>query len=350
MNFPEQTIIISKLSHLVNREFNAMFINFVDHMNDGILLVDNDEIIVYTNASFCEITGYRKRDLIGRVASDLLLQEQDVPKMKSKIEARNEAKKEGYEIKITTKTGKTKWMKISASPVIDEKGNILGSLGVHSDITVQKEREFELAQSVEEKKILLQEIHHRVKNNLQIVSSLLSLQAKISKSPETAEILLSNQDRINSMAMVHELLYRSDKFKNIHFRKYIENLLTSISNSILDKTRMNIVSEISDIKINIDTVVPCGLIVNELISNAIKHAFIGRDKGTISIKAHHDENQLTLVIEDNGIGLPADYQEKSQNSLGLQLVEILTDQLDGIVNIDLSNGTSFTISFPYKTD
>jgi len=205
--------------------------------------------------------------------------------------------------------------------------------------------EKELKKSLVEKEVLLREIHHRVKNNMQIISSLLNLQIQFEDIDETISVLKESQGRIKSMAIIHEKLYQSSSLTNINFKEYIEKLILDIyySYGILNGS-IESVLEIHDISLNIDTAIPLGLIINELVTNSIKYAF-PEHKGKITIKLSSNHDQLELTIADNGIGMSKELVLESSRTLGLQLVNSLINQLDGKLEVDTIDGTRFKITF-----
>jgi two-component sensor histidine kinase len=212
--------------------------------------------------------------------------------------------------------------------------------------------EEKLKNSLAEKETLLREIHHRVKNNMQIISSLLSMETQYVKEEETVNVLKESQNRIRSMAMVHEKLYQSQDLTNINIRDYILSLVSDLFYSYhIQKDQITLVTDVDDIKLNLETAMPCGLIICELVSNSLKYAFPEKQKGKVEIILKLIGETMHLTISDNGIGLPSkDYL--NEETLGLQLVQNLTNQLDGTIKLDLKQGTRFEIIFQesdYKT-
>ena len=213
-------------------------------------------------------------------------------------------------------------------------------------MALQKVRdEKELKNSLAEKEVLLREIHHRVKNNMQIISSLLNLQIQFEDLDETINVLKESQGRIKSMAIIHEKLYQSSSLTNINFKEYIEKLILDIyySYGILNGSIESLL-EIHDISLNIDTAIPLGLIINELVTNSIKYAF-PENIGKITIKLVSNHDQLELTVSDNGTGISGDLDLESSKTLGLQLVNSLINQLDGRLELDTNHGTNFKIIF-----
>lgn len=255
----------------------------------------------------------------------------------------------GYnrEFRLVWPDGSIRWMAAKGQCFYDETGNAVRMVGITMDITASKQAAEQIKASLKEKEVLLKEIHHRVKNNLQIISSLLNLQSDYVKNHQTLDILKVCQNRVISMALIHEQLYQSEDLAQIDFAEYIENLATNLLTSYeRDTNAIALKLNIDDIKLNIDTAIPCGLIINELISNSLKYAFIPGKSGEISISFHvKSDNQLQLSISDNGIGLPVDLDINNLDSLGLQLVTALTSQLEGTLEINNNIGTQFIISF-----
>jgi PAS domain S-box-containing protein len=219
-------------------------------------------------------------------------------------------------------------------------------LGVAVDITDRKLLQ-KLQASLKEKEVLLQEIHHRVKNNLQIVYSLLRLQARQTSDAEDRHVLLESQNRIKSIALVHEKLYRSADMAEIDFSQYINSLAAYLFSTYkVDSNAIALETDVDSIALSVDQAVPCGLIINELISNALKYAFPGDFKGTIHVSLHTNEcSQIVLCVQDDGIGLPESLNLAESNSLGLQLVQDFVDQLEGKIEIGRHQGTTFKVTF-----
>ena len=224
-------------------------------------------------------------------------------------------------------------------------------VGTHVDITERKYAADKIKTSLREKEVLLREVHHRVKNNMQVISSLLNLQAGYIKDAEALEMFKDCQNRVRSMALMHEKLYQSRNLASIDFSKYIRSLTNDLLRLYSVNTNaIKLKVDAGDALLDINTAIPCGLIINELISNSLKHAFPDSRNGKISIKLLSDnDNKYTLVVSDNGIGLPENLDFRNTESLGLQLVNTLTDQLHGTIEVDGSGGTSVKIIFREQT-
>lgn len=212
---------------------------------------------------------------------------------------------------------------------------------------LRKQAEEQLQNSLREKEVLLKEIHHRVKNNLQMVSSLLKLQASSIQDPNVVTSFQESQSRVRAMALIHERLYQSDSLAKIYFPEYVYKLTTDLVRSYSNTpAAIQLQVDVADVDLDVDTIIPCGLIINELVSNAIKYAFPHQKEQTIEICFHSTPtNQYQLTVTDNGIGLPPEFDFRNTTSLGLQLVCSLAHQLQGTIAVDCTSGTSFSITF-----
>lgn len=218
---------------------------------------------------------------------------------------------------------------------------------LQKELSERKKIEEKMKISLREKEILLKEIHHRVKNNMQIISSLLSLQSRYIRDPKDLELFMDSENRVRSMALVHEKLYQSKNLTRIDFESYIRELIAHLShfyNINLNEIKINV--DVKNIYLNIEEAIPCAQIINELISNSMKYAFQGKNSGQIDVLFYkNDIEKYVLVIKDNGIGLPDNFNLENSKSLGLQLVTALNGQLKGKIDLDKTNGCSFTITF-----
>ncbi len=239
---------------------------------------------------------------------------------------------------------------VTASPINDDDGNVLGSIHIAHDITHRKEMEDKLEKALEEKDTMMKEIYHRVKNNLMVISSLLNLQSSYIKDKDTQDIFKESENRAKSMALIHENLYRSGDLKHLNFSEYIEKLSKDLYHTYtLDKNLVKLMLNIEVIKLDIDTSIPLGLILNELLTNSLKHAFPDGRSGMITVELQQKfDGRLKLSVSDNGIGFPSDLDFKNTESLGMMIINTLTQQIEGEINLDRSNGTKFTVIFKDK--
>ena len=232
------------------------------------------------------------------------------------------------------------------NPIINEDKTITELSGISRDITDKTIAEEELKESLKEKEVLLKEVHHRVKNNLQVISSILNLQSSYVKDENTLNILRESQNRIKSMAFIHESLYQTADFSKINFSEYITSLSKNLVHSygVYDNL-IELKLTLGDVSLNLDLSIPCGLIINELVSNSIKYAFPNKKKGVIKIELFEKNDNVSLIVEDNGLGLPKGINYKDTDSLGLQLVITLTEQISGTIKLDNKKGAKYTITF-----
>jgi two-component sensor histidine kinase len=207
-----------------------------------------------------------------------------------------------------------------------------------------RSRTSELSAALRE--VMLQEIHHRVKNNLQVISSLLNLQASVLVDAHALAQLRESQDRIRSMALIHERLYQSENLALVNFGEYLRDLANSLFRSY-GLGRVRLLTSIQPINLGVNIAIPCGLIVNELLTNALKYAFPDGREGEVDLRLALDGNsQCVLIVRDDGIGFPSELDFRHSPSLGLQLVNTLTTQIDGTIDMTRDNGTTFSITFP----
>lgn len=320
--------------------------SLVESSPDIIFTLDKSFNITYMNFS---IANARLQDMIG---SNYLkyIQSEDLPNVTKYLkDCLIKGIIKEFEIKATVKGELTSWYSTRIAPIRNNITNeIEAIIAVSSDITTRKQIESETITSLKEKEILLKEIHHRVKNNLQIISSLLSLQSKQIKEAKIIEIFQTNISRVKSIALLHDMLKLSLNQSDINFKEYlnlISHYLIMIYQTKSNEVKVNIISE--DIIISIDLAIYMGLIVNELISNSLKYAFPDKRYGIINVEAKWNaENIVFLKVSDNGIGLPADFGIDNVSTLGLKLVNMLTRQVNGTVEIEKNSELAFIFLFP----
>lgn len=312
---------------------------------DAIFEIRQDGTITDCNKRACDMFGYDRSELIGMNTRELTPEKyrDSQPEMiseeittGSKAWERTYRRKDGshFPTEINTKLYER-----------DGKKRLIAYV---RDITEQKKNEQTIKDSLKEKDTLLAEIHHRVKNNLAIISGLLEMQTYNAEDEAIVKALRESQSRIQSIAMVHEKLYQSDSFTNIPFDKYLDELLSLIAGTFNRKgKKIKIQKKIEPVFLDVNRAIPCGLIFNELITNAYKHAFVDSsvNKATISVTLTKKDNTIRLEVQDNGCGLPADYTIEQPSSLGTTLIQTLVEQLDGELEFSSEKGTYFKISF-----
>ena len=306
---------------------------------------DEDWTMEFVSDGCLELTGYPSEDLINNknVSYVSLIAAEDQKYVWDQIQI-SIANKEPFELfyRINAlNSQKNVWEK--GRGIFSEEGELIALEGFIVDVTARVNAEEGLKKSLKEKEMLLQEIHHRVKNNMQIISSLLNLQSVYSELKTPSEILKETQDRVKSMALVHEKLYKSQNLEKINFGEYIKDLVFILSRSY-DTSHININVKGSSISLDINTAIPCGLIINELITNSIKHAFPDSE-GNINVEFFRENDNLKLIVSDDGIGIPKNLDIENTNTLGLRLLSSLVDQIEGDLKIHENNGSSFEITF-----
>ena len=330
------------------RESEEKFRVLAETSPAAIALYQGEEVI-YINPTAARLIGYTVEELSricfwGCVHDDFkeMVQERGLARM------RGEPVPGQYECRFVTKDGNELWAIISVGR-IEFKGKPAGIVTL-IDTTEAKLADEKMRTSLAEKVVLLKEVHHRVKNNLQIISSLLELQSDSIVEEQSRRFISESQDRIRSIALVHEQLYRSTNLSFIDFACYVGELVDSLCRSSLrDPERIRVKLEIRNIELGIDEAIPCGLIINELVSNSLKHAFPGDREGEILIRAARDgEGGVRLSVADTGVGLSPGINLLDTETLGLQIVSLLTRQLHGTMEILGDHGVTVTVRFPEK--
>ncbi len=312
------------------------------------ILLSLEGVILDLNNVAANIIGFSKDEIIGKHFTELSIfpkEEIEVNRKMFSSLLKQEAASNHYESKIYDRNGNIRWIEIISTTII--KDDVLSYiLVISSDITERKVSEDKINYSLKEKNVLLKEIHHRVKNNMQIISSLLSLQTNYIDDNIALDVLKESQNRVKTMAMIHEKLYQSNDFVNIKFDDYILRLISDLFYSYnIQEDHIKPEIQVEDVKLNIETAVPCGLIISELVSNSLKYAFPEGKNGKLHVSLKRHYNNYDLTVSDNGIGFPEDIDFRNTNSLGLQLVNTLVEQIDGEITLDYSQGTKFTIIF-----
>jgi PAS domain S-box-containing protein len=337
-----------RTKELKEKNLELAKLSLVASETDNAVMIFNQNLdLEWVNTGFSKLTGYSLNEVKHNKGAHLRNLTSNPLVVEHLDECIAERRSFIYESELMNKEGRQIWVSSTLTPILNDTGRLTNVVVIDTDITLRKKMEEQIRSSLEERGVLLREIHHRVKNNLQIIISLFNLQTHYVQDPVASKALRDGQNRIKSMALIHERFYQSDGLSRIDFDDYIrrltDNLLQS-SGITSEKVVLDIVSE--KISLDIDTAVPCGLIINEVVSNSIKHAFNDGRKGKIIIQFNKtDEASYRLVIADNGIGLPEGFDLESSDSLGIQLINALTDQIDGKLNIENSNGVKYIIDF-----
>ena len=320
-----------------NQELDGYFTNTLDLL----CIADADGHFRRLNREWESALGYTPAELEGKKLIDFVHPDD----MEAFLDAMSELKA-GEKVKQITnryrhRDGSYRWIEWRLFPA----WNLIYASA--RDITERKKMTDLIEASLSEKETLLREIHHRVKNNLQIISSILNLQIRKIDDPRTIEVLKDGQARVQSMALVHEHLYKGKDFSHIDLKNYIHSLEMQLSQSYGNVTEIvRFELNVPDVHVDINTAIPLGLVINELITNSLKYAFKGRKGGKLTITASEDTKNLRLIVADNGVGIPENITLENQTSLGLRLVRTLTGQLHGTVVIDRTGGTTFKFVLP----
>ena len=324
-----------------------MYKTLIKTSPDAVIVIDLEGKIEFTSPGALELFGYaNKKELIGHNFSKVV-----DPEDKERIAPiYREVSEKGIlrytEFKMLKKDGTKFSGELNLSIIKDISGNKNSIMGIIRDITHHKKIEHEIKKSLKEKEILIKEIHHRVKNNMQIITSLLNLQSSYFDDKDIVSVFQESQDRVKSMAMVHEKLYQSQDLASINYADYINSLTLSLFSSHgVDLRSINLNLDLETIYLGIDTAIPLGLLITEIVTNAIKHAFPDGQNGNINIKLERNNSVHTLTISDDGVGIPKDLELDNTDSLGIKLIMSLAEQLDAKLTIEGVNGTEYVIKF-----
>ena len=327
---------INTLQELENRS------QAISSSMDGISMLNSDGKFEYMNNAFANIYGYNSPDELLDETWKVLYRESDSAYFEENVlpQIMCEGRWRGETVG-KRKNGSIFYQEVSLSSTADN-----GMICVVRDITERKEYQQKTEQALQEKKTLLKEVHHRMKNNLSIVSSLLELK-KYEPVESVKELIEETQSRINSISLIHEKLYRSETLSEVNVRDYIEEfsaiVLTSFNS---DQKNITVRKDLQPFNLKTRRAVPLGLIINELLSNAFKHGFAGLNSGHIDITLDVNENEVILKVSNNGNSLPEDFSIEERQSMGMTLIKTLTRQLEGSYNVTQNGRTVFEIRFP----
>lgn len=339
----------------------------------GIFQTDKFGKIDFINQKLKEISGVKNEKEFGKEWIGMIHPDDKGKNEAGKPLSRNEINPKPFEYRIINKNKETKWIKAQFTWLYAGDDEIAGLVGTIEDITANKKAEEEklraeiaeatasfleneiaerkiseskLKETLSEREMLLKEVHHRVKNNLQVISSILNLQSSYVKDQYTLSMLKECRDRIKSMSFIHESLYQTKNFSHVDFGDYLKSLCSNLLYSYSVSGRVTLNYDIDNIFLTLDTAIPTGLIVNELVSNSLKYAFPDNQKGNIFVSLKRPKGgHNVLMVEDDGVGMPSNVNYKETDSLGLQLVVTLSDQIDGELVLKKGKGTCFVIEF-----
>jgi len=350
-------IVVSSLLFIVTRSLGNIFIinkkleQLLESTVEGIYGVDKRNRCTFINDSAAKMLGYEPEECHKKDMHELIHHHKangeiypfyDCPIINSMDQQKSCLVDSDV---FWKKDGTSFPVEYSTYPIIDD-GEATGAVVAFTDITERKKSFEQIESSLKEKEVLLREIHHRVKNNLQIISSLLNLQMNYITDKKSLAIFEESRNRVRSMALIHEKLYQNESLSTLNIKDYIIELVNNLMRSYRTDNRISSEINISDIFINTDTAIPLGLIINELVSNSLKYAFPDGREGKIAISLiPFTSEKFQMIISDNGVGLPDNFDMNKTNTLGLQLVNSLVTQLDGEITLTNHAGTKFEINF-----
>lgn len=345
MNFVSTQIGMAvgrKLTEDRLQESEKRYRGVFDGVREAIFIESTDGRILDVSESACKMFGYTRDEMLKMMVYDL------VPPGTQGIKAEDlvNTKEPGKPLEWVNVRANGEIFPVELSARIHEINGEEVVLVVVRDITKRKKSEEQLHKAIQEKEVLLRELHHRVKNNLQVMTSLLGLQSELLKDKKAKEALRVTQMRVKSIALIHEELYQAKDLAKVNFGEYLKLLVENLSDVYNAEPRIQFHLDLNGSQLNVDTAVPCGMIVNELVTNSLKYAYPDNRRGNINIHLHPiEDSQFLLIIEDDGVGIRKDIDIAHHDSLGMQLVQILAQQLNGKVDMEIGQGTRFIVTF-----
>lgn len=319
--------------------------NIIETIRETLIVTDTEGIIVGINKAGLEMLHYKKEEIVGMEVKKFF----DLENMGEEYDA-NSANGSVFEFCLLTKRMKRIPVLFSEAELINGNNERVGRVCVATDITDRKKSDEQVKKSLKEKEVLLSEIHHRVKNNLAVISGILQLQAYETDNDEVTKALSESQARIQSISLVHEMLYHSDTLSFIDYRTYVNDLIQAITSMHINEGKnITVNSKVDEISLDVNQAIPCSLLLNEILVNSFKHAFKGKDEGLIMVEMRENNGLIELNIEDNGVGIQADNSTNSnRSSLGKTLINTLVSQLKGKYKFKQNSegtGTQINIRF-----
>ncbi len=329
---------------------NHLLTDLLFHAPVGIFVKDCQGRYIQVSQSISRVLNLDMEQIIGKTAADLF--PADIAAQSWETEQAILATGKSLETELVLSlTGIECTLLLIKFPLYSAEGNIYAIGGIATDITERKRIEEQLQRTLQDNQVLLREVYHRVKNNLQIVSSLLDLQSAKLQDPAMLDIFHDARGRLRSMALIHEALSRTNDPVQVDMMTYLNNLLVYLRESYITRSNVSLHLDSEAMSVASDIAIPCGLIINELVTNALKHAFPSDQSGTITVTLHASEdNQAILQVRDNGVGLADSVDFEHPPSTGLQLVHVLARQLRATIVLERQGGTCITLTFPTSLD
>ena len=322
----------------------------VEYANEGIWIIDQESFTSFVNSKMADMLGYTVEEMARRSFFDFMDQEGQQFAEKY-VESRKQGISGQHEFKFKRKDGRDLWALLGTCPLLDGEGNYAGAIAMVSDITDLKRIDESLRDALAEKEVLLREVHHRVKNNIQAIIYLVESRLSQVTDEQTGLMLKGIQETARTMGLVYEQLYQSENLSEVGMEHYLNDLVANVVEAFGGRRQIELNLECEDIRLDLGTAMPCGLMVNELLTNALKYAFPpsfqGAPKLMISLKAR--DNRCDLLVGDNGVGLPEGMEQRTPRSMGLRLVKLwATHQMGGTLEVESGDGTTYHITFPTR--
>ncbi len=334
-----------KLAEKTLRETNKSLSALIRYSPLAIISIGIDGRVLIWNPAAERIFGWTEGEVLGR-ENPIVPEDRRDEYFRLTEDVVSDHPYLSREITRRKKDGTLIQLNAASAAIQDDNGNAIALFGIFEDISERKHAEELIRRALQEKEVMLKEIHHRVKNNMQVIYSLLNLKAKSATDSAVRDILEESRDRVHSMSLIHETLYRSEDLAHVDFKTYLLRLIQGIS-STYKRHDVQVLVDMEPVSLDVNTGIPCGLIANELVSNSLKYAFPEGRSGTIKVGISNDVmGNKVLSVEDNGIGLPATLDFRNTASLGLQLVTVLTGQINGTIELTRTEGTRFSITIP----
>ena len=321
------------------KQSESKFRSYIDNAPDGVFITDNEGHYLEVNPAASSITGYSQEELLSMSIPDLQPQET----LEQDMQVFITLKEKGHvssEFQFLHKSGNKRWWSVDGVRLSETR-----HIGFAKDITDRKIAEDEINRLLKEKEILLKEVHHRIKNNMNTIKGLISLQIGNMNEPSSTALLEDVENRVQSMIILYDKLYCSENYRELSVKDYMEALTQEIVYNFPNRDIVKLETDIEDFILNVGLLAPLGIIVNELLTNIMKHAFTEKDSGIIRISTSLKENTATLIISDNGKGMPENVKFDGDTGFGLNLVTMLMEQIGGKINVERGNGTTFTLQF-----